>query len=155
MKMIKKYNKINRKLQIIPAIIVVIVLIAITLGIDRTSSDGLKYNKNKSFTKNQEVEGILFSNIKCAYDGNDSLISYTMVNGTSKKIYLDNYDIIVKDNQVVGVKLNKIAAHITQTIEPNETIEMANQVVGIDLTDAKYMELILDTSNKKEKNSDK
>ncbi len=153
MKKKKKYNKINRKLQIIPAIIVVIVLIAITIGIDRTSSDGLKYNKNKSFTKNQEVEGILFSNIKCAYDGNDSLISYTMVNGTSKKIYLDNYDIIVKDKK--NVKLTKIAAHITQTLEPNETIEMANQVVGIDLTDAKYMELILDTNNKKEKNSDK
>ena len=71
-----------------------------------------------------------------------------MVNETKKKIYLNNYDVIVKDKN--NVRLTKIAAHITQTLAPKESLDMANQVVGIDLTNAYYMELKLNT-NKKDK----
>ena len=143
-----KVNKKNRKYILIPVIIIIIILAIIAVK-DKTPNDGLKYNKNKSFIKKQEVKGIVFKNIKCTYDGKDSLISYTMINETKKKIYLNNYDVIVKDKN--NVRLTKIAAHITQTINPKESLDMANQVVGIDLTNAYYMELKLNTNKKKNK----
>ena len=39
-------------------------------------------------------------------------------------------------------------AHVTQTLKAKESVEMANQVVGIDLSDAYYMELKLNVNNK-------
>lgn len=145
MKNRRKKNVINKKYIIVP-VIIIIIIIAFIATKRNTPNDGLKYNKNKSFIKKQEVKGIIFKNIKCTYDGKDSLISYTMVNETKKKIYLNNYDVIVKDKN--NVRLTKIATHITQTLAPKESLDMANQVVGIDLTNAYYMELKLNTNKK-------
>ncbi len=134
-------------------LLIIVVIILIIVGIfsvtsNKKPNDGLKYNNNKSFTKKQTVEGIVFKNIKCTYDGKNSLISYTMVNQTKESIYLNNYDIIVKDKN--KEKLTKIAAHVTQTLSPKKSVDMANQVVGIDLTDAYYMELVINTEKEKE-----
>ncbi len=138
-------KKFKKYLLIIPVIIIIILTIIIkNRNISNSiSNDGYKYNNNKNFIKKQKVDGIVFKNIKCTYDGNNSLISYTMVNETKKDIYLDNYDIIVKDKN--NEKLTKISAHVTQTFKSNESVEMANQVVGVDLTDAYSMELKLNT----------
>ena len=127
-------------LGIIP-IVLISLLIFINLNKGNNPDDGLKYNNNKTFIKEQKVSGIVFRNIKCTYDGKDSIISYTMINETKKEIYLDNYDVIVKDKN--NVRLTKITAHVTQTIGPNGIVSMANQVVGVDLTDAYYMELFI------------
>ena len=70
-----------------------------------------------------------------------------MINKTKKDIYLNNYDVIVKDKN--NVKLTRISAHVTQTFASKESVEMANQVVGVDLTSAYYMELKLNTIKKK------
>lgn len=149
-KFIKSINFDKKLLLIIPAIIIMISFFII-IKKNTTSSnvknsisnDGYKYNNNKNFIKKQKVDGIVFKNIKCTYDGSNSLISYTMVNETKKDIYLDNYDIIVKDKN--NEKLTKISAHVTQTFKSKELVEMANQVVGVDLTDAYSMELKLNT----------
>ena len=138
----KKNQKMNKLYLLIPVIIIIIIVALVVK--DKTPDDGLKYNKNKSFIKKQEIKGIIFKNIKCSYDGKNSLISYTLVNETKKKIYLNNYDVIVKDKN--NVRLTKIATHVTQTLAPNESIDMANQVVGIDLTNAYYMELKVNTN---------
>ena len=146
-KFIKSINFDKKLLLIIPAIIIMISFFII-IKKNTTSSnvknsisnDGYKYNNN-NFIKKQKVDGIVFKNIKCTYDGSNSLISYTMVNETKKDIYLDNYDILVKDKN--NEKLTKISAHVTQTFKSKESVEMANQVVGVDLTDAYSMELKL------------
>ncbi len=137
-----------KKKSIIIVVIVLIIVGIIAINSNKKPNDGLKYNNNKSFTKKQTVEGIVFKNIKCTYDGKNSLISYTMVNQTKESIYLNNYDIIVKDKN--KEKLTKIAAHVTQTLSPKKSVDMANQVVGIDLTDAYYMELVINTEKEKE-----
>ena len=56
---------------------------------------------------------------------------------------MNNYDIIVKDKN--NVKLTRISAHVTQTLAPKESVDMSNQVVGVDLTGAYYMELKINT----------
>ena len=138
----------NKKIMIaLGILLILIIILSIVLINNKKPDDGLTYNKNKSFVKEQNVEGITFKNIKCTYDGKDSIISYTMVNKTKKNIYLNNYDIIVKDKD--NNKLTKIVAGVTQTIKPKEEVVMSNQIVGVDLTDAYYMELIVNTEKKK------
>ncbi len=148
----QKKNNRNNKLDIkfiknkknIIIIIVIILAIFTCIKLNKRNlveKDGLIYNSNKSFTKDQKVKGIVFKNIKCTYDGKNSLISYTMTNSTKEKINLKNYDIYVKDKK--NVILTKISANVTQTIYPKKEIEMANQVIGVDLTNAYYLELKL------------
>ena len=130
----------NKKNIIIVIAIILVILTCIKLNRNRiVEKDGVTYNNNKSFIKEQKVKGIVFKNIKCSYDGKNSLISYTMFNDTKEKIHLENYDIYVKDKN--NVTLTKIAANITQTIEPKKGVDISNQVMGIDLTNAYYLEL--------------
>jgi hypothetical protein len=139
----------NKKIMLaLGLLLILIIILSIVLINNRKSDDGLTYNKNKSFVKEQNVKGISFKNIKCTYNGKDSIISYTMINKTKKDIYLNNYDIIVKDKD--NNKLTKIVAGVTQTIKPNEEVAMSNQIVGVDLTDAYYMELIVNTKKNKD-----
>lgn len=143
-------NKII-KIALLLIFIFLIILIFIFVKNKYNNNDGLKYNNNKSFIKEQTVKGIVFKNIKCKYDGKDSFISYTMVNNTNKEIYLNNYDVIVKDKN--NVRLTKIAAHVTDTLKPKKSLDMVNKIVGIDLTEAYYMELILNTEKEQEKSN--
>ena len=143
----KKKIKIKKK-TIVIIIVLILVLIGIIVLVNKKPKDNLKYNTNKTFVKNQKVEGIVFKNIKCTYDGKNSLISYTMVNKTKNKIYLKNYDVIVKDKN--NNKLTRITANVTQSLSPKESVDMANEVVGVDLTNAYYMELKLNTNKKEE-----
>ena len=142
----RKGRKIKKEFLIALIAVFVIILTVIIVKLT-THGDGITYNENESFVKTQEVKGIVFKNIKCTYDGKDSLISYTMVNETEKKIYLNKYDVIVKDKN--NVHLTKITASVEQTLAPKKSLKMANQVVGIDLTKAYYMELKLNTDKKK------
>lgn len=143
----QKKRKIKKKFLLILIAIFVILLICIIVSLIGPSGDKIVYNKNESFIKTQKVKGIVFKDIECTYDGKDSLISYTMVNDTDKKIYLNKYDVIVKDKD--NIRLTKIAPSVNQTLAPKKALKMANQVVGIDLSKAHYMELKLNTDKKK------
>ena len=134
-------NKMN-VIIIITIILVIFTAIKISNRNDTTKKD-IVYNKNRSFTKKQKIKGIIFKDIKCSYDGKDSIITYTMINDTKKEIALKNYDIYVKnkDNEI----LTKIAVNVAQKIKPKEELAMANQVVGVDLSNAHYLELKVKT----------
>ncbi len=144
---IDKIKPYKKYILIIASIIfVILMLICIKKCSSNDKDDVLKYNTNKSFVKEQKKEGIVFKNIKCTYNGEYSDISYTMVNETKDAIQLNNYDIIVKDKD--NKRLTKIAAHINEKIDPNKSLDWVDRVVGIDLTDAYYMELKLNTEKK-------
>ena len=138
----KKSTGVKRIIILLIVIILIIfALIKIVSKPDKKVTDKLVYNKNESFIKQQKIDGVVFKNINCSYDGKNSLISYTIVNETNKKINLSNYDVLVKDkNKVV---ITRIAANVQQRLEPKKGVDMANSVVGVDLTDAYYMELKL------------
>jgi hypothetical protein len=144
---LKPYKKYI--LIIIAIIFVILLFVCIKKCTSNNKDDGLKYNTNKSFIKEQKKDGIVFKNIKCTYNGEYSDISYTMVNETKDTIYLNNYDIIVKDKD--KKRLTKIAAHINEKLVPNKSLDWVDRVVGIDLTDAYYMELKLNTEKKDKK----
>ncbi|MBR2833750.1 MAG: hypothetical protein IKE75_04935 [Bacilli bacterium] len=138
-KKIKKEKKIKMIIVLLIIIILIIFVLIKIAPIKKQVNDNLIYNNNKSFIKQQKIDEIVFENIKCSYDGKDSLITYKISNNTNKKLTLSNYDIIVKDkNKVV---ITKIVASVGQELAPKKSIDMANSVVGVDLTNAYYMEL--------------
>ena len=57
---------LSKKNIIIIGLILFLLVGSISISIyihNNTPNDGLKYNKNKTFTKKQEVKGIVFKNI--------------------------------------------------------------------------------------------
>ena len=124
-------------------LIIIIIIGSIKIFTKDNNSDNLVYNKNKSFLKKQKVQGIVFKDIKCTYDGKDSLISYVIVNKTKKKVNLNNYEIIVKDKN--KKMMTKIVFSYNNDLLPNKEVEISNSVRGIDLSDARYMDLKLNS----------
>lgn len=139
-------NGSNNKKKIIIGIIGLLIIIVLFISFsfkkkDSVDDDGLIYNKNKSFVKEQVVEGLTFSNIKCTYDGKDSLISYTISNSTDKDISLKNYNVLVKNKK--GIVVTTIVADFGSSVKANDSVSIVNSVVGVDLSDAYSMELKL------------
>ena len=140
----------KKKVKIVNIIIVGLICLFMIIGLTmifkgetKPKDDNLIYNKNKSFIKHQKIDGIAFKDINCTYDGKDSLITYTIINETKNNIYLSNYDVIIRDkNKQI---ITKIVANYSENILPNKKISMANSVIGVDLTNAYYMELKLKT----------
>ena len=105
------------------------------------------YNKNETFNQSQEKDGISFKNIKCYYDGNESLISYTISNHTDTNIDLKNYEIYVKDKN--DKVISNIFINTNITLTPNEEKKIENRVIGKDLSNAYKMELNTNVDDKK------
>lgn len=143
----------KRKIKKIYIIIICLICLLMFFGLikligsnSKEVDDNLIYNKNKSFIKHQKINGIAFKDINCTYDGKNSLITYTIINETNKDIYLSNYDVIIRDkNKQI---ITKIVASYSENIPPKKKISMANSVIGVNLSNAYYMELKLKTGNK-------
>ena len=149
----KKKNQKKKKLKVINIIIIGLVslllvfcLVKLVSNDSKPTDSNLKYNKNKTFIKQQKIDGIAFKNISCTYDGKHSLISYTIINETGKDIFLSNYDIIIRDKNKQPI--TKIVASYSENLPSKKKISMANSVVGTDLSNAYYMELKLKTGKK-------
>lgn len=131
--------------------LLVIIGVIVIFKKDKTNkineSDDLIYNSNDSFLKDHKIIGVVFKDIKCTYDGNNSLVSYTIVNETNKKINLYNYEIVIKDDN--KNTLAKIEFNYNNSLLPNKEVQISNSVVGVDLSDARYMNLRLNTKNSK------
>lgn len=143
----------KRKIKKIYIIIICLICLLMFFGLikligsnSKEVDDNLIYNKNKSFIKHQKIKGIAFKDINCTYDGKNSLITYTIINETNKDIYLSNYDVIIRDkNKQI---ITKIVASYSENVPPKKKISMANSVIGMNLTNAYYMELKLKTGKK-------
>lgn len=124
----------------------IVFLLIVLFSNDKSSeTEDVVYNKNKSFLQEQNIDGIVFKDIECLFDGKDSLIKYVIANNTDEKVYLSNYDIVVQDKN--KKQLIRIVAGFDQDIESKEEVKRSSSVVGIDLSDAYYMELKLKTGN--------
>ena len=149
-----KSNKNSNSRLIIGIILLVVLVIGIVgvtsvkfLHTDNKEKDtveeddfGIKYNTNEDMVKDKDVGGVLFTNIECSYDGNMSLITYTIVNNTDKDINLMEYEVVVRDDG--GNILTTIAPTLDRNIAPKESFDTGN-AVDIDLSNAKSMELVL------------
>ncbi len=124
-------------------ILLVPLIIIINIGKNNTK---ITYNKNESFQQKQVKNDLTFDNIKCSYDGKDSLISYTITNETDKEINMKNYEVLVKDEN--DNVITRIFINFNGKLAPREKKEALNSVLNTDLTNAKKMELNININNK-------
>lgn len=150
----KKEIKKSSNTLLIIIVCIVMIIISIVIGVvsynlgkksipkvKKEEEPTIKYNTNEEIVKDKEINGILFTNIECAYDGNISLITYTIKNNTGETINLKEYDINIKDKE--GNLLAIMSPNLDKEIAPGESFDTGNSI-DIDLSNAYSMELNLD-----------
>ena len=101
---------------------------------------GTTYNNNDKVVEDKNINNITFTNIECSYDGNNSLLSYTITNKTQAPVTLGEYEIIVKDKD--GEILTNLVPQLDMELKPGESFDTGVSV-NIDLSDAYEIELVL------------
>lgn len=136
--------------QLITIVILLIIFIIVLCFILKKEPNEKKEQNNQNIIKNEEklniekeqnINNIIFTNIKCEYDGHISILKYTVVNKTDKTINLGTYEIKVKNknNEVIANIINVLE----QDIKQNESVDTATSI-DINLTGADSIELVLE-----------
>lgn len=105
------------------------------------------YNTNEKVIEDKNINNITFTDIECVFDGNNSLLSYTITNNTQKSVVLGEYEIIVKDKK--GTILANLAPRLELELKPGESFSTGTSV-NIDLTSAYEIELSLTSEDNEE-----
>ncbi len=106
-----------------------------------SDDNSIVYNTNHKVVRDKEVNGILFTNITCSYNGFLSLITYTIVNHTNTNLDLRKYDVLIKNKK--GDLIASISPDLNQSIAPNGKFDTGNAIYT-DLSHAYSMELSFD-----------
>ena len=150
----KNLEKNNKKMSPIVIITLVLLVAVLIFGIvsmkpgskgtnNTNKEEEVKYNTNENVVKDKEINGILFTDIQCSYDGENSILTYKIINNTTEVINLKEYEVIVKDKD--GATLAMIEPNLDQEIKPGESFDTGN-AINIDLSSAYSMELNLNKS---------
>ncbi|MCI6265923.1 MAG: hypothetical protein MR598_03640 [Erysipelotrichaceae bacterium] len=107
---------------------------------ESTQNETVEYNNNPQITEEKNINNIIFTDIKCSYDGTYSLLTYKIINKTNQTIKLEEYEIIIKDKN--NNILANISPSISQELKPQDEIETGN-AIDIDLREAYSLELVI------------
>ena len=107
---------------------------------EKATDNNLKYNTNENIIEDKVINDISFKNIECSFDGNNSLLEYTITNHSDKEINLGEYEIIIKDKKDNILAI--LAPVIDYVLKPNESYDTGN-AIDIDLSEAASLELNL------------
>lgn len=99
------------------------------------------YNTNEKVVEDKNINDITFTNIECKFDGNNSLLTYTITNNKKESITLGEYEIIVKDKD--GIILANLAPRLDSELKPSESFDTGTSI-NIDLSKAYEIELVLE-----------
>ncbi|MBQ8681749.1 MAG: hypothetical protein IJ509_02435 [Bacilli bacterium] len=100
----------------------------------------LIYNTNEDVVSDKVVGDISITNIECYFDGNISLLDYTITNNGKENIKLNEYELIVKDSD--GNILAIMAPTIDYELKPDEAYDTGS-AIDIDLSDVSTIEVNL------------
>lgn len=106
-----------------------------------TSSPETIYNNNEKVVEDKTIKNITFTNIECSFDGNNSLLSYTIANKSQETVTLGEYEIIVKDKK--ETILANLAPRLDIELKPEESFDTGISS-SIDLSSAYEIELVLE-----------
>lgn len=106
-----------------------------------TNQGEVQYNTNQKVVEDKNINNIVFTDIKCSYDGYNSILEYTITNRTSEVVNLGEYEIVVKDKD--GVVIANLSPILDVDIAPGESQETGN-AINMDLSNAYEIELVLD-----------
>ena len=146
-------HKINSKKRSVLLVILIISTIC-TIGIisliftkketpnfkESVNNIELKYNQNESFTKEQIIGDLSFTNITCSYNGTTSYLSYTITNLTDKPYQLNEYNILILDQE--GNTISTFDLNYNIELAPNEEF-YTNHTINSNLIEAYSMKISL------------
>ena len=99
--------------------------------------DDIKTNTNEDVIKDQVVDGITMTNTSMVTTNKTTKLTASVTNNTDKDYVLDEYMIIVKDED--GNQIVKIPGYVGDTIKAGETRTISSSV-DIDLSKAASIE---------------
>ena len=124
----------NKK--IIPVVSIVLVMI---LGVVIYLVGPSVATKESTILKDQEVEGLTFTNANLSVDNGISTLSVSVTN-TNKEAYSLNYiEIVVTDDKENS---NTLIGYIGDTIDPNET-KIITASIDKDITNSTSLEYVI------------
>ena len=151
----KKQNRKSNLLVIILVILIILFITIIVIGkiftnnkldtnenkttgtVDKVNED-IIYNNNDKVVEDKTIGDITFTNIKCSFDGNYSLLEYTVTNNGQNSIKLGEYEFIVKDkqNNIIAI----LASSVDYELKSGESYQTGN-AIDSDLSNAYAIEL--------------
>jgi preprotein translocase subunit SecF len=134
---LKKKEKIATIIIII-LIIAIVILSYLKLNNMINAKNKIQYNTNKEFLQEKNIEGIQFSNFECYYDGEKSTISYDVTNTNANELNLEEYKLLIKDQNNEILFIGDTGAE--ETISPN-IVQKIEFSVDIDLSNASKIEI--------------
>ena len=115
------------------------ILLVIVLGVVIYFVGPSVATKESTILKDQEVEGLTFTNANLSVDKGISTLSVSVTN-TNKEAYSLNYiEIVVKDDKENS---NTLIGYIGDTIEPNDT-KIITASIDKDITNSTSLEYII------------
>ena len=139
----QKKNNSKKIISILILGLILIITVSIIIIKSNNNNEPIENKDNKIIENKIEdklIDNVLFSDIDYSFDGNISLLTYKITNNTTKNIYLEEYEIIIKDknNNILAI----ISPNTLKEIRPNETIETEN-AIDIDLKEMYKLEIKL------------
>ena len=99
--------------------------------------DDIKTNTNEDVIKDQVIDGITMTNTSMVTTNKTTKLTTSVTNNTDKDYRLDEYMIIVKDEE--GKEIVRIPGYVGDTIKAGETRTISSSV-DIDLSKAASIE---------------
>lgn len=84
-----------------------------------TPKDKIEANTNKNIIKDQEVDGLRFSNTALVIENGESTLTTEVKNATEKDIELKSFDIVVTGKD--GKEIVTLLGYVGETIKTGET----------------------------------
>lgn len=105
---------------------------------NNTVDENAIYNTNEDVIGDKILGDITFTNIECSFDGNRSLLEYTIINNGNKAVKLGNYELVVKDEEKNIIAI--LVPSANYELKPGEEYNTGN-AIDINLSKVHSIEL--------------
>lgn len=107
---------------------------------DKTTENDTHANTSEDVIKDQEVEGLRFSNTSLIMENGGSKLTTEVKNLTGEDIDLQSFDILVKDKD--GKEMVTLLGYVGEVIKADETRIITSET-DVDLTKAAAIEYVI------------
>ncbi len=140
-------EKKKRLIMVLCGILVFVLVFLLAFGLfrgkdskDKTTENDTHANTSEDVIKDQEVEGLRFSNTSLIMENGGSKLTTEVKNLTGEDIDLQSFDILVKDKD--GKEMVTLLGYVGEVIKADETRIITSET-DVDLTKAAAIEYVI------------
>ena len=140
-------EKKKRVIMVLCGILVFVLVFLLAFGLfrgkdskDKTTENDTHANTSEDVIKDQEVEGLRFSNTSLIMENGGSKLTTEVKNLTGEDIDLQSFDILVKDKD--GKEMVTLLGYVGEVIKADETRIITSET-DVDLTKAAAIEYVI------------